>query len=47
MKEFWNNYYKWLNADALTDAEKVELRAIEGNEDEVAFPLVLPVCAAQ
>ena len=37
MKEFWNNYYKWLNADALTEVEKEELRAIEGNEDEVAM----------
>ena len=37
MKEFWNNYYKWLDADALTDAEKAELRAIEKDEDEVAL----------
>ena len=37
MKEFWNNYYKWLGADALNDAEKAELRAIEGNENEVAL----------
>ena len=37
MKEFWNNYYKWLGADALSDAEKAELRAIEKDEDEVAL----------
>ena len=37
MKEFWNNYYKWLDADALNDAEKAELSAIEKDEDEVAF----------
>ena len=37
MNEFWNNYYKWLNADALTDAEKAELRAIEKDTDEVAL----------
>ena len=37
MKEFWNTYYKWLEADALTDTEKAELRAIENNEDEVAL----------
>ena len=37
MKEFWNNYYKWLDADALSHAEKAELRAIEKDEDEVAL----------
>ena len=37
MKEFWNTYYKWLNADALNDAEKAELRSIEQDEDEVAL----------
>ena len=37
MKEFWNTYYKWLEADALTDTEKAELRAIEGNEKEIAL----------
>ena len=37
MKEFWNLYYKWLNADALTQDEKAELRAIEKDEDEVAL----------
>ena len=37
MKEYWNTYYKWLEADALTDAEKAELRAIEGDENEVAL----------
>ena len=37
MKEFWNTYYKWLEADALTDIEKAELRAIEQDENEVAL----------
>ncbi len=37
MKEFWNNYYKWLGADALNDAEKAELSAIEKDEDEVTL----------
>ena len=37
MKEFWNLYNKWLNADALTDAEKAELREIENDENEVAL----------
>ena len=37
MKEFWNNYNKWLNADILTDAEKAELRAIENDADEIAL----------
>ena len=35
MKEFWNTYYKWLDADALSDSEKAELRAIESDADEV------------
>ena len=35
MKEFWNPYYKWLDADALSDSEKAELRAIESDADEV------------
>ena len=37
MKEFWNTYYAWLNADALSEAEKAELRAIEKDENEVAL----------
>ena len=37
MKEFWNLYYKWRNSDALTDAEKAELKEIEDNEEEVAL----------
>ena len=37
MKEFWNTYNNWLNTDALTDAEKAELRAIQDNEDEIAL----------
>ena len=37
MKDFWTLYHKWLNADALTEAEKAELRAIEKDEDEVAL----------
>ena len=37
MKDFWNIYYKWLNADVLSQDEKAELQAIENNEDEVAL----------
>lgn len=31
------NYRKWLNATALSEDEKAELRAIEENEDEIKF----------
>ena len=37
MNTFWNNYNNWLNADALSDAEKAELISIKDDADEVAL----------
>ena len=37
MNAFWNNYNNWLNADALSDAEKAELISIKDDADEVAL----------
>ncbi len=37
MKDYQKNYQYWLTADALTDAEKEELRAIANDEDEIAL----------
>ena len=37
MKEFWNEYNKWLNSPALNESEKEELRAIREDADEVAL----------
>ena len=35
MKQYLENYRKWLAADALSDCEKEELRAIENDETEI------------
>ena len=35
MSNYLENYQRWLNSDALTNAEKQELEAIKDNDDEI------------
>ena len=35
MKQYLDNYNRWLNSDVLTQAEKAELLSIADNDDEI------------
>lgn len=43
MKQYLENYQKWLNSPSLSEDERAELRAIEANENEIALRFSAPL----
>ena len=43
MKQYLENYQKWLNSPSLSEDERAELRAIEADENEIALRFSAPL----